>query len=137
MTTMTIDQMLTTNEACDVLRCSRQTLLRLARRGMLAPVRMNARRNLYRSADIEALIDRQSSDDAAVIRDALVHLAERHAEDKRPICPGCTKRRVNPGGSFCTWCVEQQELQLHHKLTWWSKHGTEAKQRQRDRKAAT
>jgi hypothetical protein len=81
----------------------------------------------------EARIAEHGYDPATVLACALEGLAEGWAEDKRPLCPSCTRRRVNAAGSLCTFCVEQAELQLHHKRKWWDAHGVEAKLRQRER----
>lgn len=82
----------------------------------------------------EARIAENGYDPATVLAAALEGLAEGWAEEKRPLCPSCARRRVNPGGSLCTFCVEQAELQLAHKRKWWDAHGVEAKQRQREKR---
>jgi predicted site-specific integrase-resolvase len=40
------------------LGLERQTLVRLEKRGLLTPLRLNARRVLYRRSEIESLIER-------------------------------------------------------------------------------
>ena len=137
MTTMVAvpnDVMLTTRDVCLVLRCHRNTVVNYVRRGLLAPVRITTRKNLFRESDVAALIDRVADDDAATIRAAMALLAEAHAEDQRPLCPSCAKRRVNRSASLCTWCEQNAETQLLHKRNWWDKTGS--KQRVERREAA-
>lgn len=122
-TSTATEQSLTTAEACQRLRISRTTLWRLVQAGKLHPVRITATKTLYSSSEVDRLANADPGDDLATIRAAYAFLAERHAEERRPICPSCGKRRVNQGASLCTWCVEQHELQLHHKRVWWDKHG--------------
>lgn len=125
--TDTIEQrVLTTAETCAVLKISRKTLNRWVDRGLLAPIRLTARTNRFYVRDVDRLLAERSatSADAAVIRGALELLAEQHAEDQRPLCPSCVKRRVNRSGSLCTWCEQNAEAQLLHKRNWWERKGS-------------
>lgn len=126
--------LLTTAETCEQLRISRMTLFRWATEGRIAPIRLSARANRWRRADVEALC--VVDDSAVVLRGALELLAEEHANEKRVLCPGCGHRRVNPGGDLCTPCDEQTKLQLSHKRKWWDANGAAAKERQRAKRAA-
>jgi DNA-binding transcriptional MerR regulator len=45
-------------DAAKHLGLERQTLVRLEKRGLLTPLRLNARRVLYRRSEIESLIER-------------------------------------------------------------------------------
>jgi len=128
-------ELLTTTEVCATLRCSRRTVVRYISRGELSPVRVSTRRNLFSADEITRFVQSHINDNAAVIRSALALMAEHHAEDKRPMCPKCVQRRVNPGGNVCTPCHEQDVLQLAHKRKWWDANGVEAKQRVRDKAA--
>jgi hypothetical protein len=131
-----VTQLLTTQEACVELRCCRRTVVRYISRGLLSPIRVNQRRNLFRSDEIDVLVQRQINSDAVVIRSALVLLAEHQAEDKRPSCKKCGVRRVRPGSELCTPCHEAEDLQLAHKRKWWDDNGVDAKARVRAKKAA-
>jgi hypothetical protein len=70
-------------------------------------------------AAAEARIASDGYDAPTVLAAALECLAEAWVDDTRPLCPGCGRRRVNAAASLCTFCVEQHELKVHHKLNWW------------------
>jgi excisionase family DNA binding protein len=137
MSIVVVEDLFTTSETCELLRCSRRTLVNLVARGRLAPVRVSARRNLFRRSDLERFVTENTNDDAEVFRDAFAFLAERQAEEDRPLCPSCTKRRVNRGANRCIRCQEQYELQLSHKRKWWTAHGSERRAAERKQAAAT
>jgi len=82
---------------------------------------------VFEAEEIERLKTELRDPSKAIVRSAMQRLAERQAEEDRPLCPSCTKRRVNRGASLCTPCQEQHELQLAHKRKWWNAHGTERK----------
>lgn len=124
MTLTDVDEMLTTVDTCRLLHCSRSTLNRYVARGLLAPVRLSARKNLFRRVDLDALLAGQINSDATTIVAALTLMAEAHAEEERPLCPSCAKRRVSRGVGICTYCQQNQEAQLQHKRNWWDKTGS-------------
>lgn len=128
------DRMLTTAETCQLLRCSRRTLNNYINRGRITPVRISQRRNLYRYTDLEQLLQPEQSD-AEIIRQALQSIAEHHADEQRPLCPDCGRRRVNRGQSICTYCQQNREAQLEHKRRWWEAHGNDNRARRRQEQA--
>jgi hypothetical protein len=76
-------------------------------------------------ARAEARIEADGYDPATVLAAALEALAESWADDVRPVCGGCGRRRVNSRGSLCQWCTEQHERDLHSKMKWWEANGSE------------
>lgn len=129
------NRLYSTREVCVFLNCSRQTVTRLVSRGLLVPVQYMGH-NRFQGEDIVQLVVSRTHDDATIIRGALALLSETHAEEDRPLCPSCTKRRVNRGHSMCTRCEEQHELQLSHKRKWWDAHGADRRKAQRQQEAA-
>jgi excisionase family DNA binding protein len=128
--------LLTTAEACQLLRCHRNTLINMANRGQLAPIRLNQRRILYRRSDIETLLDPPAAhSDALTVAAALQRIAEQHAAEQRPLCTECGRRRVNRGHSFCTYCEQSIEAQLEHKRRWWEANNAAANAAKRARRA--
>jgi excisionase family DNA binding protein len=125
MTVIDEPQLLTTSEVCALLRCHRNTIANLVARGRLAPIRISARRVLYRQADLDRLVGLPTASDAVTIIAALGYMAEQAAEEQRSLCPACGKRRVNRGASMCTWCEQNREVQLLHKRNWWDQHGND------------
>lgn len=125
------EELLTTREVCTLLRCHRNTLVNYINRGMVAPIRITSRRNLFRRDEIDHLLSRHATTDAEVVRGALELLAEQHAEEERPLCPSCAKRRVSRGLGICTYCQQNADAQLQHKRNWWDKTGSSRRAAQR------
>jgi excisionase family DNA binding protein len=125
--------LLTTSQACATLNISRATLYRYIAAGRITPIRLSNRAVRYDPAELRRFVVASTAwTDPAVIVAAMTLIAEEQAEEQRPLCPKCGRRRVNRGGSLCTWCVEQHEVQLLHKRNWWDEHGNDWR---RERKA--
>lgn len=121
--TITPVALLTTAQVCDQLQISRVTVWRWAQAGRLNPIRITSRSTRYQSDDIQALIDNDPDGDIATLRDAVQLMAEQQAQETRPLCPECGKRRVNRQGSHCKHCTQQREDDLMDKLAWYQKQG--------------
>lgn len=122
--------LLTAAEVCEHLQ--------VASKGEITPIRASSHRTLYRRADIDRWLAKPQQRLVALeAHEALELLALAQAEDERPLCPGCGRRRVNRGGSgLCTYCEQQQDLQLTHKREWWTKTGS-ARRAQTKKEAAS
>jgi len=79
----------------------------------------------------EQRIREDGYDAPTVLAAALEYLAESWVDDTRPMCPCCGRRRVNAAGSLCTWCTERHQLEVHHKLVWWHRVGSQERTQQR------
>jgi excisionase family DNA binding protein len=132
ITVMPGADLLTTAEACQQLRISRMTLWRYVKDGRISPIRLSPRAVRYRPEDLDAITIDHIDNDAETIRTAFQFLAERHAEEQRPLCPSCGKRRVNRGASQCTWCQQNHETQLLHKRRWWDANGNTWRDQRRE-----
>lgn len=73
----------------------------------------------------QARITIDGYDPAAVLGAALEYMAETWAEEERPLCSTCGRRRVGRGRSECLWCEQNREAMLLHKRRWWNSHGNE------------
>ena len=129
-------ELLTTAEACTYLRIGRVTLWKLVTAGRIDVIRRNSRCNLYTREALDAYIADLDYDEAAVLKATVERIAERQAEEQRPLCPSCGKRRVNRGASMCLWCEQQHEAQLEHKRKWWNAHGQENRRARREAETA-
>ena len=123
MTMVEVDddhRLITTRQAYELLTVSRRGFFNLVGRGELKPIILGPRTHRYRLSDVIDLIERRSGRSREdVVAAALQFMAERNAEEERALCPRCTKRRVNRGGSFCTFCEQERETQLLHKRNWY------------------
>lgn len=130
------DQLLSTAQVCALLCVVPRTLRRYVGKGELLPVRLTSRTNRYRVGDVAQYIvehtEAESCDE--VVTQALAFLAERQAEEERPLCPSCARRRVNRGNDVCTVCKQQAEDERHYKRNWWDEHGA---QQRADKKRAS
>ena len=95
-------------------------------RGIIARTQPGGmRKNMFEESEIERLKRDSFLDDEVVARGAMQQLAEMHAEEERPMCPDCGRRRMSKDASFCTVCLERRERQREHKRNWWNKHGAD------------
>ena len=137
MTITTIDRLLTPNQVCQQLAISRMTLWRYVQQGRIPEIRLGARSVRYRASDIETLINRHLHDDRHIQRLAIQRMAETQAEETRPLCPDCGKRRVNRNASICTYCIQRRDLQLMHKRNYWTKKGSADRKAQKQKARET
>jgi excisionase family DNA binding protein len=131
MSAVIAEQLLTVPEVCALLRVSRMTLNRWARNGTLEPLHVGRGVRYELTAIVDFIHgDRPDADMDDIVAGALALLEEQRAEDERPLCPACGRRRVNRGRSVCTQCEEAAERQRAHKMKWWVEKG-DAQRRQR------
>lgn len=116
--------LLTTTQMCNRLQVSRMTLWRLVKAGHIIPVYITDSLVRYPATEIDRLVAASAAalDDEAILRTALRGIAEAAAEDERPMCTGCGRRRSSRNGGPCSYCADAEEIDRMHKRDWWNRN---------------
>ena len=94
----------------------------------------------YELSDVVRMLTESAGegvDHDEVVDQALALLAEQRAEDERPLCPGCGRRRVNRGRDLCGPCEDTADRQREHKLKWWNEKGADRRAQAREAQQAS
>lgn len=134
------DGLLTVAETARVLRVCDETVRRWINAGDLEAIHLGRRVRITETA-LQVFLEQRSTWTGQPLLDALARLAQ--SEAATPICRRCGLRDATPGGDYCQRCRRDQQTEaddarqrrLESKRRWWDAHGTEAKARQRAKKA--
>src|SRR5438445_9423275 len=101
---MLSDRLLTVGQTAAALNLSVRSVWRLAKSGVLPPVRLGDRATRFAESDVEALIERcrqKGQDDS--IEQAVADLDRMQSQRRNPLCPRCL-RRPRVGIDMCGVC---------------------------------